>query len=152
METMVRLATYNYVFRSTCNVPLTRFHKANDLLSSEMICFVNKTVASFLIAFEDPSRVLQQHWDVLLKCLQSNPTGFAASLYSKSLISPDTLERVIVTGVLEQKEKAAILLLEVGRVIGASSSMDRRKLFQEFCCVVKDDPVAGRLMESALAD
>ena len=109
-------------------------------------------MSSFLLAFEDPLRVLQLHWDVLLKCFQSNPIPLAASLYSKRLISSDTRDSVAEPGVFQAAQKAAILLAEVEKVIGTSSGTERKTLFQEFCYVVKDHPVAGKHMKSVLTD
>ena len=100
---------------------------------------------SFLVANEDPLLVLRRHWRVLLDCFQSSPTRLAGVLYEKRFISTDTRDRVTDTRGTETAEKAAILLAEVERVIGACSGMDHRRMrFQEFLRVVKDHPaVAG---------
>ena len=57
---------------------------------------------------------------------------------------------MIDTRGMETAEKAAILLAEVERVIGACSDLDRRwMLFEELYSVVKDHPViAGSQLKS----
>ena len=97
-------------------------------------------------------RVLRKHADVVSKCFEDSPTRFALALYSRDLISSDTRDRVVETPGLAPADKAAILFTGVERVIGTCSGIDRTMLFQEFCRVVKDHPVAGRHMKSMFAD
>ena len=116
MKTEVRIATYN-------------------------VCFETLSVL-VSVASEDPLLVLRRHWGLLLDCFKSSPTNLVGVLYEKRFISTDTRDRV--TDTRETAEKAAILLAEVQRVIGACSGADRRVRFQEFFHVVKDHPaVAG---------
>ena len=74
----------------------------------------------------------------------------AGVLYGKRLISTSTRNRVTEKGVLDAEEKAANLLVEVQRVLRASSGLEKRRmLFQELCSAVKDHPaIAGSQLKS----
>lgn len=95
------------------------------------------------------AEVFQSHYDQLLTGI-SNPDRLTSALYTQSLISSDTRDRIFTTSGISKADKAAKLLNAVGALF---STQDNPSLaLGEFCRIISSEPALKHVAKSMKAN